>query len=40
LKKAQVVDKERRSWHKFEGIIERKWGKDYEMKMKRSSRKV
>jgi hypothetical protein len=40
LKKAQVVDKERRSWHRFEETIERKWRKDYEMETKGSSRKL
>jgi len=40
LKKVQVVDRKRRSSQKFEGMIERKWGKDYEMEVKRSSRQV
>lgn len=44
LKDTQVVGKERRSCHRFEGMIERKWKKDYEMEMememKRSNRKL
>jgi hypothetical protein len=40
LKIAKVVDKERRSWHKYERRIDRKGGKNYEMKTKRSSRKL
>jgi hypothetical protein len=40
LKKVQFFDKEKRSWHKYEGLIERKWWKNYELEMKRSSRKL
>ena len=38
MKKARVVDKERRSWRRFEETFERKWRKDYKMELKGSSR--